>query len=478
MKLSAQPRKRKNGRLNQDFFDGELWYHERNRTETVSPSTPQSSSSFSWPAFRMVWLLLVIVVGAIALDVVGIKSVPLAAAGIALLIVVFFISAVVTYRAAHTERKTNIERSELSGILQGTDDAVIVYEEGFRVIFFNPAAEQLFHLDAAAVVGHVFSPRDVETLSWRTLTQVIFPSLAPRTIPKSKEGDYPQVVDISFTDPQLDLRVTTVPLADEAGQRIAFMKIVRDRTAYIAAVHSKGEFVTIASHQFRTPVTEIIWALESLAGSQLADTDKGVVQNALAASQGLERRIEDLLSIAKMEEGQSSYAFEPVSPVDFVAKVLSEVLPSAQLAGIKIYFDRPEGEVPAVTIDAKQLSLALVNLLENAIRYNVKNGEVIVKVDVIPDKPFVEISVKDSGIGIPPEDMAKLFNKFYRAENAMKVQTEGSGLGLYIVKGIVKAHGGDVEVESELNRGTTMKILLPTNPNMVPQHEVGQDAFL
>jgi two-component system phosphate regulon sensor histidine kinase PhoR len=380
---------------------------------------------------------------------------------------------------AAIDRDTKIQRSELDGILESLDDAVIVYETGFRAVFVNAAAERLFHVPAKAILGHVFSPRDIETPDWRTLVQTIFTSLAPRVTARSKEGDYPQVADLSFTDPPLELRVTTAPLMDEGGKPLAFMKIIRNRTALIEAIRSKSEFVTVASHQLRGPVTDVNWALQSLGGAtELTDTNKTIVATALAASQGLLRRIEDLLSIAKMEDGQFGYAFEETDLADFIGKTLTEVMPAAEKSGIKIYFERPAEDLPKVTIDPKRLSLALVNLIENAIRYNVENGEVTVKAEQVPGKPFVAVSVKDTGIGIPPEDLSKLFNKFYRAENAMKLQTEGSGLGLYIVKGIVNAHGGEIWVESELNRGTTMTFTLPTDPNLIPQHEAGGEYLL
>jgi signal transduction histidine kinase len=162
-----------------------------------------------------------------------------------------------------------------------------------------------------------------------------------------------------------------------------------------------------------------------------------------------------------------------VNILDFIGKLLADVLPAARKAGVKIYFDRPADDIPTVTADQKRLSLAVVNILENAIRYNVENGEVTVKVDRIPNKPYVEISVKDTGIGVPPEAKEKLFTKFYRADNAMKSQTEGSGLGLYIVRSILNAHGGEVWIESELNRGTTVHLTLPTDLNLIPKHEFG-----
>jgi PAS domain S-box-containing protein len=430
-----------------------------------------------WPEFRVAWVLLAVVAAIFVFDI-NVLSGTLALIEGALLLLVFILVAASIYRTSRNDRDTSIERNELKSILASLGDALIVYDTDFRVIFFNPAAERLFKLDPKTVIGHIFSPRDVEKEGWRALVQTVFPSLAPRVVTHTKEGEYPQVVDISFTDPQLEFRVTTAQITDDNGRVMAFMKIIRDRTPQIAALRSKSEFVAVASHQLQGPVTDINWALQSLDNAAgLDESNKAIVDNALLASQSLLRRIEDLLNIAKMEDGRFGYKFEDADISDFVSKVLAEILPAAQKAGNKVYFDRPSEPLPHVMIDPKRLSLALVNLLENAIRYNVENGEVTVKVDKMEGKPFVVISVKDTGIGIPPEAMEKLFNKFYRAENAQKHQTEGSGLGLYIAKGIVSAHGGQIWAESELNRGTTISFALPTDPNLVPHNEVSSEDF-
>jgi PAS domain S-box-containing protein len=442
----------------------------------LNKQTSKFTDVIKWPEFQIVWVLLVLIVMEAALIFyLQAPWVPYAAAGLLIVIAIFAAAAV--YFSAKKDRDTSVERSELKGIFASINDGLIVYEADFRVIFFNAAAERIFKLDAKNVLGHVLSPRDVEAEGWRTLAQIVFPSLAPRVVVHSKEGDYPQVVDISFTDPaELEFRVTTTPVPDERGNPLAFMKIVRDRTAQVQALRSKSEFVTVASHQLRGPVTDISWALQSLSGvAGLDENNKMIFDHALAASQSLLRRIEDLLNIAKMEDAQFGYKFEDADISDFLAKVLADVLPAAQKAGIKLYFDRPSEALPHVMIDVARLSLAVTNLLENAIRYNVENGEVTVKADKMQDKPYVVVSVKDTGIGIPPEAVANLFKKFFRAENAVKTQTEGSGLGLYISKGIIAAHGGQIWAESELNRGTTISFALPTDPNLVPKNEVGGD---
>ncbi len=372
-----------------------------------------------------------------------------------------------------------IEHSELEGILNGMPGALVAYDSDFKVVRFNAAAEQLFKLSASAVVGHVLSPRDASVPGWQILAQTIFSSLAPRVIQISHEGERPEIYDLSFADQELELRVTTIVAQDAAGKPTLFLKIISDRSAFIAALRSKSEFITVASHQLRGPMTDISWALQSLEkDTGLSDTSKLIVANALAASRGLIDRIEDLLSVAKMEEGKVGYAFEDADIVDFIGKVLAGVLPSTQKAGIKMYFDRPASALPHVMIDEKRLSIALTNFLENAIRYNVANGEVIVRVEQVPGKPFIEVSVRDTGIGIPADAIPNLFKKFFRAENAVASQTEGSGLGLYMAKGIITAHGGEVWVESEVNRGTVMHFTLPTDPNLVPKHESGLQGFL
>jgi two-component system, OmpR family, phosphate regulon sensor histidine kinase PhoR len=434
-----------------------------------------------WPEFQIVWILAALIIVALAIDVfaIGVMVLWMFYASVATLIAVLAVTASSVYRAAATDRATSVERNELKSMLASLSDALIVYEEDFQISFFNPAAERLFKLDAKTALGHILSSRDVEQDRWRTLAQIIFPSLAPRVVLRSKEGEYPQIADVSFTDPVIELRVTTAPIVDERGHTLAFMKIVRDRTAQISALRSKSEFIEVASHQLRGPVTDINWALQALSGDIKADDpNKSIVDNALQASQNLLRRIEDLLDIAKMEDGQFGYAFQDADIGDFIAKTLADVLPAAQKAGVKIYFDRPSAALPHVFIDPRRLSLVLVNLLENAIRYNVENGEVTVKADVMEGKPFVVVSVHDTGIGIPPESMEKLFNKFYRADNAQKLRTEGSGLGLYIAKGIVNAHGGQIWAESELNRGTTISFALPTNPALVPKREMGVEDLL
>ncbi len=239
----------------------------------------------------------------------------------------------------------------------------------------------------------------------------------------------------------------------------------------------------------KSPITRINWAVENLnSDDSLSEPNKEIVKGAFDASKLLLKIVEDFLNIAKIEEGKFGYHFEPTDITVFLNQILSQSLSQASRVGVRLYFDRPQAPLPMAIIDSGKLSLAVVNLLENAIRYNVKNGEVIVKVEpvpgkggseagaLLPPKPFLKVSVKDTGIGIEPDALGKLFTKFFRAENAVKFQTEGSGLGLYIAKNIIQAHGGEIHAESEPNRGTTIYFTLPTDPELVPQRETPTES--
>jgi signal transduction histidine kinase len=150
--------------------------------------------------------------------------------------------------------------------------------------------------------------------------------------------------------------------------------------------------------------------------------------------------------------------------------LLSEEQSVASSYKINLYFDRPKDEIN-LYFDPEKLALAITNLVDNAIKYNVPNGSVTVSVKRLPNEPFILVSVKDTGLGIPSEAMDKLFTKFFRAENAVKFSTEGSGLGLYLVKNIINRHGGRIWAESEVNRGTTFYFTISTDAKVAKQKE-------
>lgn len=421
---------------------------------------------------RSFWLLLPFLAALFAVDAVFLPFPWFVLTGVLLLMVaaaVFFTSA----WAAKLNTQAQLERNKLKGIVLSLEDGVVVYDQELTPSFFNSAAEAIFGLKAEEVIGRRLAPQDVENPRSRLLAQVMFPSLAPVVMPRSKPGEYPQVADLSFDNPVLELRVTTAPIADDNGRLLGFMKIIRNRTREITLLRAKTEFITVASHQLRTPITEISWALESLSNDHsVSGPARELLDKARVSSKKLLNIVEDLLNTTRIEEGRFGYNFETLDIIPFLEKILAEAMPQVERAGLKLYFDRPKDKLPQLKVDPQKLSMVVQNLVDNAVRYNVQGGNITVKAAPVPDRPYVEISVKDTGIGIPQDEIPKIFSKFFRGSNALKFQTEGSGLGLYIARNIIRAHGGEMWAESELNRGSTFYFILPTDPSLVPQKEV------
>lgn len=366
------------------------------------------------------------------------------------------------------------ERWRLGQIITDLRDGVVVYDQNFKILTFNPAAEQIINLKADEVIGQSFTLKLKQGPSsrYRILLTILFPALAPALVERSEPGVYPQVVDVSLDDPPLELRVSTSRILDERGETAGFMKIVRDRTRELALLRSKSDFITVASHQLRAPLTAINWSFEGLKKEELPPAQAEFAKTGAQAAANLSKIVNDLLDVSKIEEGRFGYQFEEVNVVNFLEDALREAEPIAREYQVKIYFDRPKETEIKVMIDPRKLATALSNLIDNAIKYNVPNGEVVMKVERAPDRPYLVVSVRDTGVGIPPEAMDKLFSKFFRGENVFAFATQGTGLGLYIVKNIVRRHGGKIWAESALNRGTTFFFTVPTDPALIPLKDI------
>jgi signal transduction histidine kinase len=349
---------------------------------------------------------------------------------------------------------------------------VVAYDNDFSVLIFNPAAQEIFYLPENEVVGIKLSAAMASDPKFKVLAQVVFSSLAPTVIKRSDPGAYPQVIDVSFDEPKLDLRVVTDKIVDANGVATGFVKLITNRTREIELLKSKTEFITVAAHQLRTPLTAINWALESLETSQLNPQQKELADTGFLATKKMLKTVNDLLDVSKIEEGRFGYQFEEVNIVSFLEDILAQTNALAKQYGIKLYFARPKEQSIPVFIDQQKVNMVMSNLLDNAIKYNVENGEVTVAVEKEADEPFVKISIKDTGIGIPSNQLDKLFTKFFRADNVVKFSPDGTGMGLYIVKNVVNRHGGRVWAESELNRGTIFSFTLPTNKDVIPKKEL------
>ncbi len=251
---------------------------------------------------------------------------------------------------------------------------------------------------------------------------------------------------------------------NETGETLEgmFQKLEREHAELEKLERVRKDFVINVSHELRTPLASIQGYTETLLDGAIHDPDHnirflGIIrQNA----ERLANLTADLLTLSRVELKQQKFQFASYHVDQLVQNTVDSMLPLAQKKNITIQFS-PSTSRPEAFCDSEAVNQVLTNLVDNALKYTPENGSILVGVRELDPQPFVEIYVKDSGIGIPREDLPRLFERFYRVDKARSRELGGTGLGLAIVKHLVKAQGGEVRVTSEVGQGSEFAFTLP-----------------
>ncbi|MEK7158825.1 MAG: GAF domain-containing sensor histidine kinase, partial [Patescibacteria group bacterium] len=228
---------------------------------------------------------------------------------------------------------------------------------------------------------------------------------------------------------------------------------------------AKSEFMSIASHQLRTPLSGIMGYLSMLTEGdygKFTAEQEDVFDNLLDATRRLVRLVNVFLNVTRIEAGRFQLDLTPVDMQKVIEEEMGELRVSAQRKNLKLTFQPPKRAVPPIQADADKVRDVVINLVDNAMKYTEK-GEIAVTLAV--REPGVVISVKDTGVGIEPKEAERLFQKFVRGSGIARIQPDGSGLGLFIAKKVVESHGGKIWVESEgIGKGSVFYFSLPLQP--------------
>ncbi|MGC8852941.1 MAG: ATP-binding protein [Hydrogenobacter sp.] len=220
---------------------------------------------------------------------------------------------------------------------------------------------------------------------------------------------------------------------------------------------SKKEFIANVSHELKTPITIIKSILETLIEEEQDEKKKSMLERALRRSEDMRRLVEDLLIITKLESGEEKLKKESVNLWEIVELIFDDIMEMAQDKKV-LLINRVDKNFK-VYADKKKLTLLLLNLVDNGVKYNKRNGKVVVNAYI--QDAYAVIEVSDTGIGIPKEHLPFVFERFYRVDSSRSKEVGGTGLGLSIVKHIALSHGGKVEVESKEGEGTKFRVFLP-----------------
>jgi len=227
------------------------------------------------------------------------------------------------------------------------------------------------------------------------------------------------------------------------------------------AARLKTEFINIVSHQLNTPLSNLRWATELLTSGRLGPIENKQIEYFKIIKENIDRMkdlISDLIIVSKLESNNLFSEIKEVSFPNLIQQLIKEFEPLLQASNIVVSFSSPK-DLPKTLTDAFQLKLVIKNLLENSINYLRGKGEINILVEKKGENFYFEI--KDNGVGIPKKDQKYIFKKFFRSENVLKYQTQGTGLGLYICKSIVEKLNGTIGFESVENKGSKFWFTLP-----------------
>lgn len=250
------------------------------------------------------------------------------------------------------------------------------------------------------------------------------------------------------------------------GVIVGAVEVFKDITKEKEIEKTKNEFVSVASHQLRTPLSSVNWYTEMLIDGELSgeeyEENMTYLKEIGKAVDRMTVMINALLNVSRLELGTFSVEPEIVDLTDIVQKVITDLKPrilekNHQLKG------QFNTQTPNIKTDPKLLTMVVQNLISNAVKYTPNNGIITLSVTLSSDQQHVFIIIQDNGHGIPDKDKDRIFSKMFRASNIMKMDTDGNGLGLYIVKSIMDSLGGKIWFDSKENQGTTFYITLPAS---------------
>jgi signal transduction histidine kinase/HAMP domain-containing protein len=343
-----------------------------------------------------------------------------------------------------------LNRRQLEAILNSTPDPVLVTDASNRLILANPAAGNVF----GVTIRRGERPDFEKTIHNDGLRDLLQASSIER-----------QSAEISMPDGKTYLAMAS-PMTAE-GKTVGRVCILRDVTQLKEIDTLKSDFVSTVSHDLRSPLTLMrgYATMLEMAG-ELNEQQKSYIKMIVQGVDNMARLVNNLLDLGRIEFGVGLQV-ESIPVLDILERVTGALQMQAKQKGISLGVEIPRDLPHAIEADQALLQQALYNLVENALKYTPESGEVTIRLQTAPSE--LTFSVQDNGIGIPKNDLSRLFEKFYRGTNREALAQRGTGLGLAIVRSIAERHGGKVWAESELGKGSTFHLQIPLAQARVAQ---------
>ena len=368
-------------------------------------------------------------------------------------------------------------KAHIEAIIENLTSGLVEYDHNLTIMRINRSAENMLGVSRDEMVGKRVKPEDGAQDALQSIVWVSYPGVAPgvKKIRKDISGfTDADVHNITIHRPlERELQIVTVPVLDvDTKQNSGFIKMLRDITREEVIARSKSEFISIAAHQLRTPLSAVKWSMKMIIDGDmgpLTKEQKDLLTRGYDTNQSMILLVNDLLNVARIEDGRFGYDFKKADLVDVISLVVHRLEILSKSHQVEIDFRNHAPELASFFFDIEKITIVVQNLLDNSIKYSNPGGKISIDLNV--SGSYVVVAVSDRGIGIPHDQRDRIFTKFFRAKNATLMQTEGSGLGLFITKNIITGHGGTIAVESEEHKGTTFTFTLPTKEELLPKEE-------
>ena len=353
------------------------------------------------------------------------------------------------------------EKAKSDALFTSMGDGAVATDEDGRISRINKAALDILGYDDPYELLGKWYPKTIIAEDEegniipsinRPITRAFLTGLpvSDRIIFHRKDGS---LVNVSLT-------VSPIILENEP---IGAIQVLRDITEEIAVERAKDEFISLTSHQLRTPLTSIRLFSELLSDNStgaLSPIQKDYLSKISNSTERMILLVGDILNVSRIELGRIQIQPKLIDVTKLIAGRIDELEPIAKEKGIAMKFKKPRPSLPDIKLDPSLIGQVIHNLLANALRYtDKKRGKI--EVELLRAGNKCQITVRDNGIGIPDNVRARVFDRFFRAENARSVAAEGTGLGLYLVKMIVELAGGKIWFDSNIGEGTTFFVTLP-----------------
>ncbi len=343
------------------------------------------------------------------------------------------------------------EKKKIENIFRNLTDGLIFFNNTGAISMTNPKAREFFNVKSEDAE---FFYQALKNIKDKTTKEALL------------NRDSKKVEEIKIKN--FVFKIFTVLVEDSSNRLIGYMKILHDVTREKEIDAMKSEFIAIAAHQLRTPLTAIKWTIKMVLdgdAGEINQEQKDMLEKGYKSNERIIRLINDLLNVSRIEEGKFGLVFKKDSfsyLLDEAVKVEENLL---AMRNITLTIKSPK-DLPEVYMDKSKMGIVLANVLDNAVKYTPEFGKIEVSVFVSSSRNKIKLSVKDNGVGIPKDEQKRIFSKFFRGSNVMRMQTEGTGLGLFIMKNIVEKHKGKIKIKSEEGKGTEVIIELPIEESL------------